>query len=637
MPAVLVAAAAGPSAAAAPAATPSTVAAQAPAADVPHAGEPGCVLAFEVTPRYDGARRSFLLSLSFPAQGRRETTMRLSNGWAGVTDFPAAFGAWQATDPGVRVVPLDAEGGAGEPASPAVRPAAAAAPSSASAGTAVPPGPAPSRWRIEHPAEGRVRLQARVESALDDGRGPTPEGDRAMYRAQVGPDSFQFFGYALLPGLAPWDDRARTTTCVTLSDPAHPPALLFGSHGQGRGRVTLRIEGSPALARHAFYAGGPGWRVLERPLPGGPLFTALRGRYAAPDEAYADAAAAIVGTHRRFWGSEGSGPQWLVLTPNFSPRNRGGTLVQAAAVLHVDRDFAPASGGLDFLVGHENLHQWFSQRFGGREPAGRPGQGAADAWFSEGFTDYYTHRLLLASGQWNLARYAGELTNALRRWWRSPARGLGSAALLPRFFADADAGAQFYRRGELLAMRWDRALRQGGGPGLDDALRGLMLPAAADPRDPPASGRVLDGLARWLGALPRRDLQAYLVDGRPLPLEPDLAGPCFLLAMEELPRWTAGFDTAASFQARRVQGVVPGGPAAAAGLRDGQALLGWSVYGGDTSRDIELTLPGVDGGPARPLRYRPVDGRTERLPTLRVRDGAETSADCRAWQRRERF
>ncbi|MFG5407711.1 hypothetical protein ABXN37_05870 [Piscinibacter sakaiensis] len=451
----------------------------------------------------------------------------------------------------------------------------------------MPPGPAPSRWRIEHPAEGRVRLQARVESALDDGRGPTPEGDRAMYRAQVGPDSFQFFGYALLPGLAPWDDRARTTTCVTLSDPAHPPALLFGSHGQGRGRVTLRIEGSPALARHAFYAGGPGWRVLERPLPGGPLFTALRGRYAAPDEAYADAAAAIVGTHRRFWGSEGSGPQWLVLTPNFSPRNRGGTLVQAAAVLHVDRDFAPASGGLDFLVGHENLHQWFSQRFGGREPAGRPGQGAADAWFSEGFTDYYTHRLLLASGQWNLARYAGELTNALRRWWRSPARGLGSAALLPRFFADADAGAQFYRRGELLPQRAVPAHRpRARRPGALARRAAEARPAGLPGRRPAAAA----------GARPRRAV---------------------------LPARDGG---AAALDRRLRHGrLLPGPPRAGRGA-------GRPGRGGGIAR-----RPGAAGLVARPLRYRPVDGRTERLPTLRVRDGAETSADCRAWQRRERF
>jgi predicted metalloprotease with PDZ domain len=563
----------------------------------------GCVLQYRVTPRYDREPRAFEVELSFPAQGRGSTELRLASGWAGVTDYGAAFGAWQADSPG----------------------------------TSIAAGDAPNRWQVSHPPEGRVRVHATVRSSRDDGSGPRPEADQAMYRAQVARDSFQFFGYALLPGIGPWRDDTSTVSCLTVDDPTHPEAMLFGSHGTGQGRLGMRLEGSPGpLLRHAFFAGGPGWRLLERPVPGGTVRVALRGRHPAPDAAYADAAAALIGTHRRFWGAEGSQDQWLVITPNFSPSNRGGTVVHGATVLHVDTGFSPATGGLDFLVGHENLHQWFSQRFGGRLGA-EPGHGDLDSWFSEGFTDYYTHRLLLASGQWTLQRYATELTTVLRRYWRSPARQATAASLAPRFFSDRDAGQQFYRRGELLAMRWDRALRQGGGPGLDEVLRNLMLPTPADPRSTPAaSERVLDGLGRWLGALPRRDLQAYFLDGRPLPLDPDLAGPCFDLGWDTVPRFSPGFDTAASFKDRRLQGVVPGGPAAAAGLRDGQALLGWSVYGGDVTKDIELTLPGADGAPPRVVRYRPVDG-SERLPTLRVVDGADTRADCRAWQRRDRL
>lgn len=559
-----------------------------------------CDIDYTVTPRYDRTPRVLEVTLRFQADDRAETVLRMTPSWAGISDFGAALGAFTAASPQVVVEPV-----AGAP-----------------------------RWRIRHPAQQAVELRFEVRAALadpDDGR---PQDQAQLYRPQLGRDWFQFFGHGVLPSLEHRGDDRTARLCVSLHQPGQPQAPAFGSHHAARGEwARAAFTGSPALLRGAFFAGGSGWRLQERAVSGGVLRTALRGRFDMTDSRFADATAALVDSHRHFWREQGAAVPWFVLTPNFQQRNVGGTLVHQAVLMHAGPGFSPAHPSFEFLVGHEHLHQWFPQRFGGSDPD--PVQAVHGYWFSEGFTNYYTHRLLLASGLWTLPRYADALTANLRQYWQSPARNTPVAQIAPRFFADRDAGRQLYSRGEWLAMRWDRALRERGHAGLDTVLRSALLPTEADPADPvTATQRVLDALAPWLGDLPRRDVAQHIGAGASLPLDDGLAGPCLHITWADVPRWVLGLDRA-SFESRRATGVVPGGPAHAAGLREGMPLRGWSVHGDDTSQDVELTVAPDDGiGAPRVLRYRPVDGSVQRLPLAQVRADAATSAACQAWLQR---
>lgn len=565
------------------------------------AADEHCDIEADVMPQYDRQPRVLAVTLRFDAGPRTDTVLRSTTSWAGIGDFGAAFG------------------GFGVPAAIAVEPL---------------PG-TPLRWRVQHAPQQRVAIAYEVRAALadpDDGR---PQEQEQLYRPQLGSDWFQFFGHGVFPSLEHWGDERTATICVTLRQPGRSDAPAFGSHHAGRGEVVRAVfRGSPSLLRHAFYAGGPGWRLAERPVSGGVLRTAVRGRFAVDDARFADASAALVDSHRRFWRDGSLPTPWMALTPNFQPGNTGGTLVHQAVAMHASPDFSPGHPAFEFLVGHEHLHQWFPQRFGSSEPdAVRAVRGY---WFSEGFTNYYTHRLLLASGLWDLTRYAETLTANLRSYWRSPARDLPVSEIAPRFFSDRDAGRQLYSRGEWLAMRWDRALRDRGHEGLDAVLRSLMLPARIQGDEPPrATERLLAALSTELGEMPRRDVVRHVEAGDRVVFDPELAGPCLQLGWEDVTRWVPGFDMA-SLAAKRASGVVPGGPAHAAGLRDGMPLLGWSVYGGDTTREVTLQVGSSDGrpGPPRELRFKPVDGSVERLPVARVRADAATSPACLAWQRR---
>ncbi len=556
-----------------------------------------CDIHYEVTPRYNAKPRALAVTVTFAAENRRETVLRIAGSWAGINDFGAAFSSFNSDDAQVRVEPI--------------------------AGA--------QRWLIKHPARQAVTLNYQVRAALPDPDDGQPQQQEQLYRPQLAGDWFQFFGHAVFPSLDAWDDNRNARMCVTLLQPGQPMAPAFGSHHAARGEVArAAFTGSPSLLNDAFYAGGLGWRVLERPVAGGTLRVAVRSKFEMRDEQFADASQTLVDMHRRFWNENRSAAPWLVLTPNFQQRNVGGTLVNQAIAMHAGPGFKPSHPSFEFLVGHEHLHEWFDARFGGS--VGDPVKAVHGYWFSEGFTNYYTHRLLLASGLWSLQRYAENLQQNLRSYWQSQAREMPVATIAPIFFSDRDAGQQLYSRGEWLAMRWDRLLREQGHAGLDAVLRGLILPERArDDVKPLATERVLAALEPLLSAVPRRDVASHIERGAALTLDEGLAGPCFSVGWREEPRWVLGLDDA-TFKTKRATGVAPGGPAFAAGLREGMEVLGWSVYGGDIHRDVEIIIPGKPG--QRTLRYKPVDGTRVRLPTASVRADAASSAACQTWLQR---
>lgn len=551
----------------------------------------GCELHFHVTPHYNAVPRALDVSVTFPSGGRSETYLRLTPSWAGVNDFSTYLSGWRGESPESAVEPTEL----------------------------------PHRIRVFHPISGLVRVDFKARGELADPDDGKPQDNLQQYRTQIGVDWFQFFGYAVFPSVEPYGDDSRVDMCVTVHQPGPDGTPLFGSYFPGRGNdMTRHLTGSPGLLRHAFYGGGPGWRVAERHLTSGTVGVAMRGHFGAEDIAFVDKAAALIDAQRRFWNDETSRMQWIVIAPNYTQYSSGGTLVNQAAVLYGNKTFTPQSSFFESQIGHENLHQWIPQRLGAH------GSDPAFYWLSEGFTDYYTHRLLLASGAWTLQQYADALSRQLRGYWQSPARNATAQSIGPRFFSDRDAGKQMYSRGEVLAARWDLALRSSGRSGLDEVMRRLVLPEGRMPTQP-ANSRVLDALAPLLGDGPQRDVNEFIVEGKDLPLAPDLLGPCFSLGGVDVPRWILGFDPS-SIAARKATGVAVGGPAYQAGLREGMELVGWSIFFGEVGKDVLVTA--IVDSIKTTMTYRPVDGTRDALPTVTVAADAATDPSCENWIRR---
>lgn len=99
--------------------------------------------------------------------------------------------------------------------------------------------------------------------------------------------------------------------------------------------------------------------------------------------------------------------------------------------------------------------------------------------------------------------------------------------------------------------------------------------------------------------------------------------------MAEFP-YTLGFDPG-SFDSKKVSGVDLDGPAHAAGLREGVALVHWSFAHGDKQREVVLQVRGEDDK-LSDVRYLPVSRKAVEAHVWRPRANAAKEPTCHRWR-----
>lgn len=294
-------------------------------------------------------------------------------------------------------------------------------------------------------------------------------------------------------------------------------------------------------------------------------------------------------------------------------------------VLAVDVDFAGAGGtsvhprggglyvaiapgsdwdaGARLAVAHGLVHRWIGGRLRLRGAADEPAE--AGAWFAAGFARAVAREVLLDLGTLSNRDYADEVnahhavvaTAALRR---ANNREVAAAAA----GGDADAQALLMARGVLYATRLAALLRARQG-----SLRTLLGEMIEEAQQAAAAELPIEAFTRRveaaLGAGEEAAFTTAVLAGGALVVPPDALGPCFVRRSRTYTRFDLGFDERASLSATppTIQGLRADGPAARAGVRAGEPLLGISVDAGDEAVPAELTLE--RGGKEVKVSYRP--------------------------------
>lgn len=366
------------------------------------------------------------------------------------------------------------------------------------------------------------------------------------------------------------------------------------------------------------FLAGPDVTLHTRPIRGGTLRLASRGRFGWSVDRYADQVAAVVGAQRRFW-READGDHTITLfqlAPSGSVTSTGGTGRSHGFVLYASAD--SAADTLFRLIAHEHVHNWIPNQLGDS-----PGEnGASLFWFSEGFADFYTARTLLRAGLWTPRQFVADLNRALAGVASLPAGAYPNSRIVADFWRDPAMQQLPYDRGHLFAHLLDAELRRSGKPGLDAVLfamrdRWVAAPATAKPM-------LLDNLLAVLDArrFDARPLIAkYIETGMIADLPADLLGRCASVVRTTIPAFDPGFDREASAKAGAFAGVDPNGRAYAAGLRDGMKRVA-RTGGQEGDSRVPLGYRVRDAAGEREIRWLPAGDERLALQEVRLAAGA---------------
>jgi predicted metalloprotease with PDZ domain len=455
---------------------------------------------------------------------------------------------------------------------------------------------------LRHAPSARITMTYRI---ADDEKGPAWKGNGNDYRVRLQPNLVFALGDAVVAQPASVNVDAPATVSIL----GLPKGMAMASdlQHQDNGR-TLKFRD---LIESVIIAGDI--RVIDA---GGGMRLAIHGKIEArDDQGWKDAFVKIANAQRQYWKS-GEEP-FLVTILATPPQEEGHTSIGGTGRYDAFAFFTTTNAGtgkLDQILAHEMMHTWVPRRIG-KMPDG-PDEPLA-YWISEGFTDWASMRVMMRSQFWSPKTFAETLNEFLLDHDLSPVRTEPNARIAKDFWNDRNVGNLPYRRGMILAHYWDGTVRKTtrNKRDFDDVLWRMQDIAKSNPETPVRETfvRAIKDVA-GLDAAPA--LARHVDQGSIAELPKDLFAPCGEIEWIDRAAFHRGFDIEATQRnGNIVAGVVKGGPAERAGLRDGMKLVKRS--GGEIGNSqLEIAYDVIDGETPKTLRWMPEGPGRERFRQL---------------------
>jgi predicted metalloprotease with PDZ domain len=355
----------------------------------------------------------------------------------------------------------------------------------------------------------------------------------------------------------------------------------------GTGQAEQIFQTSPEGFSSSVFVGGD-FRIQQRQINGNNIFTAVRGNFSFTDEEFAGRVQKIVETERDFWHDR-KHPFYLVTVLPLEKQpgsfSAGGTGLTDSFATFISENMTLDS--ISFLIAHEYFHNWNTLSFGGmKEPE------ALLYWFSEGFTDYYTYRLLRNAGLMDEKKYLAKYNEFLNEYYLSPVRNESNQRVQADFFKNYDVSKLPYRRGFLLATKWDRIIRQNskGKKSLDDVMRNILRDAKKGKTKQISKEYLISVLSKYATYDFATDVEKYVENGETIGSFHGVFGSCVEEYQDEFHRFELGFALD-SLKAKIISGVLENSAAYDAGMRNGQKIVERKpVYLNSPDKTVEMTV-----------------------------------------------
>lgn len=470
---------------------------------------------------------------------------------------------------------------------------------------------------LSHPPEGKLSLAYTALSRVPSGKLPWMLSD---------PDRLEVSGDALLLPNAEVDSKITADLQLDLSSygTLESGASVSGaasSFGIGASReVSTTVR---ELRGAAFVAGRMGTAVFDT-LEGHDEaawfgYTAFDPRPVSADTAAFRTAAG------EFFGDRSPEPHMLLIVPDSRPPGSFVAARRSRSVLVHVAVSEPWSGPLRITTAVEVLHAWLGERLwiGPEDPA----RAAEGTWFDGGVARHLARDMLFRFGLVTPSEVADEV-NGLEAVIATSPHAKKSNAELAAHANEPFVMPLLVARGALYALSVDAALRaqkkKENRHELSDVLRALYT-RAKERRGPLPTEAWTSALTDELGKGAAESFVAAIERGGEIDLPDGALGPCFRKEKRRYVRYDLGFDEAAT-RARTppaITGLRPGGPAAKAGLREGDVLVEAKTTPGRS--DVPVTIIVERGGEDVAIRYEPAGAAAEGRGWARRKDVPDES------------
>nr|7XYO_A Chain A, Aminopeptidase M61 [Myxococcus fulvus]7XYO_B Chain B, Aminopeptidase M61 [Myxococcus fulvus] len=448
-----------------------------------------------------------------------------------------------------------------------------------------------------------------------------PRGlDGVSFGPNVGPGHFHVAGCQWLLRLG--DAEARRRYVIQVED-APAGWKLYSSLG-GDALRTETTASYEDLTSSALGGGSGGFHRFE--VRGKSVSLFVDGAFDVPRQQLFTALERII-TSQREWFQE-DGPDYFHVA--LRPRSGiiAGVALDHAFICFAKRESRPTE--LHLLFAHEMFHAWLPGKLRIEPPKGEPE--LRHEWFSEGFTEYFARRLLVDARLLPEEALAELFNQDLINLADNPHRAETYEQVVKASRMQAYTSAYkklAYYRGALMALDWDARLRaQGSGASLGKLLRELHALAAG--RGGELSEDAFFDVLAAHGLEGRGDFERHILRGEPITVAPEALGPAFVPRARDVASFDPGLSLEQTFKARVLKGVIPGGPAYEAGLREGMKWVSARnssrfVNGWRADLPLEIIVE-VEGQPRRFAFFPRGPVRTLMLFQPRTPPGEQTGS-----------
>jgi predicted metalloprotease with PDZ domain len=421
------------------------------------------------------------------------------------------------------------------------------------------------------------------------------------YRPIITPQFFHLIGHTFV--VRP--DTVKSDTLVIFRKGSFPNNVSFASDLEHQNTTPLTLDS----LSESINVGGD-FRVLDG---GNGLRIAIRGALAGRDDrGWINVMQSVSSAQNAYWKSPSQ--PYLITAIIFDPENQqsrqsGGTgLGDSFAFMATSNIKAEET---NYVLSHEYAHSWIPRKIGGFDLTDGF-LSSLEYWLSEGFTDFVTLRVMARSGLLTPQTFADQFNQQLRQYDESAYKEKPNAETAKLFWSDRDAGQLPYYRGMLFATWIDYEIikKTKGRKDFDDLLFEMQRLSGT------AKATVLfRNTLKKFGMNADQLISNYIDQGKAVPVSDDIFAPCGTITTSSERVFDAGFNFKELKEpGTPVTGVVENKAAWTAGLRNGIKLFGWSVYDGDTTREI-VVQANIEGK-IKEFKWMPVSEKPIRRLTL---------------------